>query len=60
MMNLQMKQISGLLTALRTPFTVSETAPENPVENEVWLEPSSLSLFIYMVGENSSAWVEII
>jgi hypothetical protein len=58
-MQLQMKQISGLATALKAPFTVSTTAPENPVENQVWLEPETLALYIFYVGETNSTWVEI-
>lgn len=58
-MQLQMKQVAGLLSAIKAPFSVSTTAPADPVENQIWLDPTSLSLFVYMVGETSSAWVEI-
>ena len=58
-MQLQVKQISGLATALKAPFTVSEDAPLAPVENQVWFEPISMALYIYVVGESSSAWVQI-
>lgn len=58
-MKLQMKQVAGLMTALKTPFTVSTTAPENPVENQVWFDPDNLTLYIFIVGLSSSVWVEI-
>lgn len=58
-MKLQMKQVAGLMTALKTPFSVSEAAPQDPVPNQVWLEPTTLTIYVYLVGENSSAWVEI-
>lgn len=58
-MQLQMKQVAGLVTALKAPFTVSETAPSDPVENQIWLDPTTLSLYVFMVGETGSVWVEI-
>lgn len=58
-MQLQMKQIAGLAAALKAPFAVSETAPENPVTNQIWLQPSTLALYVYIVGVSNSAWVEI-
>lgn len=58
-MQLQMKQIAGLAAALKAPFAVSETAPENPVANQIWLQPSTLALYFYNVGTSSAAWVEI-
>lgn len=58
-MKLQMKQIAGLSAALKTPFTVSVSAPENPVENEVWFDPSTLALYIYIQDTNGFVWVEV-
>jgi hypothetical protein len=58
-MQLQIKQITGLAAALKAPFEVSATAPLNPVANHVWLEPTSLALYVYLVSETSSAWVQI-
>lgn len=59
-MQLHMKQVAGLVTALKAPFTVSSTAPVNPVENQVWLDPATMSLYVFLVGETSSTWVEIV
>lgn len=58
-MQLQMKQITGLIGALKAPFTVSNTLPMNPVQNQVWLNPDTMTLYVYFVGESSSSWVEI-
>lgn len=58
-MQLQVKQIAGLATALKAPFSVSETAPENPVANQIWLQLSTLALYVFIVGTSSAAWVEI-
>lgn len=58
-MKLQMKQIAGLAAALKTPFTVSATAPEDPVENEVWFDTDNLALYIYIQDTNGPVWVEV-
>lgn len=58
-MKLQMKQIAGLAAALKTPFTVSTTAPVDPVENEVWFDLITLTLYIYIQDTNGPVWVEI-
>jgi hypothetical protein len=58
-MQLQMKQVLGLLTALKMPFTVQATAPQNPVPNEVWLDAATLSLYAYLESESGFSWIEL-
>lgn len=58
-MQLQMKQILGLVQALKTPFTVSADAPESPVENQVWFNLTDLHLYIYIIDTNGPVWVEV-
>jgi hypothetical protein len=58
-MQLQMKQITGLLVALKQPFSVSTEAPENPEINQVWFDPESMAIYIYILDTNGPVWVEI-
>jgi len=55
---LPIKQVQGLSTALKTPFTVSEEVPQNPVVNQVWFQPSTTSIFVYLMDTNGPVWVE--
>lgn len=59
-MKLQIKQVAGLMSALKTPFSVSASAPEDPIENQVWFDPINVTLFIYIVDTNGPVWVEIV
>lgn len=58
-MLLQMKQVLGLASALKTPFTAAVTAPENPVENQVWLDLTNMAVYIYIQDTNGPIWIEV-
>ena len=58
-MKLHMKQIQGLLEALKKPFTVSETVPQNPIEHQVWFQPSTGDLYVYILDTNGPVWVQV-
>lgn len=51
------KQIAGLLDALKTPFAVGTTPPENPVINQVWFDGTYL--LIYTQDTNGPVWLHI-
>ena len=58
-MQLKIKQIAGLYTALKTPFSFSDTMPENPVEGQVWFDTTSATIYIYIQDTNGPVWVEV-
>jgi len=57
-MKLQLKQIFGLTEALKKPFSVSEVPPQEPIEGQVWFQPSTSAIFVYIQDTNGYVWVE--
>ena len=58
-MQVKIKQITGLLSALKTPFEVSDTPPSDPVENQFWIDSTNLIMYLYLIDTNGPIWVEI-
>ena len=48
---------SGVWDASGSPYTVSETAPTNPNEGDMWFDPSVLETYVYYNDGTSSQWV---
>ena len=59
MVKLQIKQVEGLSDALKVPFSVLNTEPVDPVENQVWFNPSNGALSIFLVTEEIGEWIRI-
>jgi len=48
---------SGAWDASGSLYTVSETAPTNPKEGDMWFDPSVLETYVYYNDGTSSQWV---
>jgi hypothetical protein len=52
-------RIQPNVPAVTSRFYVSDTAPAEPVNGEIWLNSADGNTYIYYVGENGGQWIEI-